>query len=56
MKKVTLQVQINADSVDTLTGLLSELAGNIRAENERGKLVKDDGDSIAWKITSKAVS
>jgi hypothetical protein len=53
--KITLAVQIDVLSIDSIGGLLIEVAEHISCENRSGKLSKDDGDCVQWDIISQPV-
>ena len=54
-KKTTVEIKIEALSIDVLDGLLSEMKTLINKEVENGKLTFNDGDSIKWNTTRKDV-
>ena len=53
--KIKLVVHVEVLSVDSIPGLLAEIAGEIRNENESGHFDKNDGDCIMWELTKKEV-
>lgn len=54
-QKVTLKIKLEALSIDTVQGMLMQLAEHIGDEAESGRLEMPDGDSIKWKTTRKPV-
>lgn len=53
--KYTLNIEIEVLSLDTVGGLLYELAEVMSNENIQGNLEKNDGDSIRWGTISESV-
>ena len=54
--KYTVTVTVEALSMDSVPGLIMEAAKLMAAaETPRGVIVKDDGDSLAWKTEAEDV-
>ena len=47
-QKVNLQIELEALSIDTIKGLLTEVVIQIEKEAETGELKMNDGDSVKW--------
>lgn len=46
--KVTVIIRMESLSIDTLRGMLNQVADRVEDEAESGKLVMADGDQIEW--------
>jgi hypothetical protein len=51
--KYEVNVKVKVDSLDSVPGLLHEVANLMMAENSDGTLEKQDGDFITWKSDIK---
>jgi len=54
-EKVTVTLQIDVLSIDSVPALLYEAAEHIRSEIEHAIITKSDGDTIDWDISRKPV-
>ena len=53
--KFTVTVEIEALSLNTVPGLLYEVAEAMQQENRTGSLLKEDGDYVKWGSKSERV-
>jgi hypothetical protein len=53
--KITLRIETNTLSIESVPALLQELAANLRADNVEGCINKSDGDMIEWTTQRKLV-
>ena len=49
----TLNVKVIADSDDCFPGMLVELIENLKRENQKGTITKNDGDRMEWSVKVK---
>lgn len=53
--KFKMVVEVEVLSLDTVPGLLVEIASIIRNENRAGSILKEDGDFCKWGASSERV-
>ena len=53
--KYTVTVEVEVLSLDSVPGLLSEVARIMDGENRSGSLLKEDGDFVKWGAKSERV-
>ena len=53
--KYKITVDIEVLSLDSVPGLLVEVAGIIRNENRAGSILKEDGDFCKWGASSERI-
>ncbi len=54
-EKVTVTIEMESLSIDTLSAMLCSVMEQVEKEAENGELKMQDGDCIKWKTTRKAV-
>jgi len=54
-QKVTVNIQMEALSLDCLKGLLYHVIEEVERGAESGSLIMDDGDQIGWNTERKEV-
>lgn len=53
--KFTVTIEVEVFSMDTVPGLVQEVAQVMSNENRTGSLLKEDGDYVKWGTKSKRV-
>lgn len=54
-EKVTVTISVEALSIDSLRGLLSNVIEQVDRESETGLLRMSDGDEVSWSTKREAV-
>lgn len=54
-EKVTINITVEALSVDTLDSLVAKACEQIRGEFENGELLANDGDTVKWTTCKQKV-
>ena len=53
--KITVKIEVECLSVDTVKGLLLDIANEIDKERVSGEFSHDDGDRVKWDVESETV-
>lgn len=53
--KFTVTIEVEVLSLDSVPGLLHEVAATMSGENRGGSLLKEDGDFVKWGTKSERV-
>lgn len=54
-QKVTLKIEVETLSIDSVRGMLIEVVDSIERETVSGMIRKSDGDEIRWEKEEKPV-